>query len=126
MLKKCSVIEMERKIFITGDATGSGELSETGDVKIILKVNNAVQAQLAKEVLSIPLVKKSLDATHALTADVASKCNGNAKTATADESRSNIADTYARKDELPKIVFEKPYLLMTCNGKTYRFIGEEV
>ena len=126
MLKKYSVIEMERKIFINGDATGSGELSETGDVKIILKVNNAVQAQLAKEVLSIPLVKKSLDATHALTADVASKCNGNAKTATADESGNNIAGTYARKDELPKFEFEKPYMLITCNGKTYRFIGEEV
>ena len=48
-MKKCLVIEMERKIFITGDAVGSSELSETGDIKIVVKVKNAVQAQSAKE-----------------------------------------------------------------------------
>ena len=121
-----------RKISITGDATGSSELTGTGDVKIILKVNNAVQAQLAKEVLNMPTAKKAIDATHAVAADAASKCNGNSKTATADEYGNNIADTYARKAELPKVDFDiseyngSPCLSVIFKGKSYRFIGEEV
>lgn len=122
------VIKMEtaKKIFITGDATGSSEVSGTGDIKITVKVLNALQAQLAKEVLTIPLAKKAVNATYATTADVAARCTGNSKTATADENGNNIAETYVRKDELPKFNFDKQYLLITCNGKTYRFIGEEV
>lgn len=122
------VIEMEttRKIFITGDATGSSELSGTGDIKIVVKVLNALQAQLAKEVLTLPLAKKAVDATHAAASDVASRCTGNSKTATADENGNNIAETYVRKDEMPQFNFEKPYMSITYKGKTYRFVGEEV
>lgn len=119
-------METARKIFITGDATGSSEVSSTGDIKIVVKVHNAVQAQLAKEVLTVPLAKKAVDATHATTADMASRCSGNAKTATADENGNNIAETYVRKDELPKFTFEKSYLLITYGGKIYKFFGEEM
>lgn len=119
-------METERKIFITGDAEGTSEVSGTGDIKISVKVNNAVQAQLAKEVLNMPTAKKAIDATHAVAADVASRCTGNSKTATADANGNNIAETYVRKDELPKFNFEKPYLFITYQRKTYRFVGEEV
>ena len=56
----------------------------------------------------------------------------NADSATCDDEGNNIADTYARKDELPQIQFRineydgAPCLFALYDGKIYKFVGEEV
>ena len=47
-----------------------------------LKVNKSFTAKLADKVIDIPTVRKAIRAISSDTADVASRCTGNAKTAT--------------------------------------------
>ena len=163
--------ETPRKIFISGDASGSADLVGTKNANIVVKVNRALMATTANTALEISTVKKAISAISAGTADVASRCTGNAKTANqlkdertltftgdvegetvfdgskdliinlkvkdadsaeTDEYGNRIAETYAKKEELPKVELEiteyneKPCLLTFYNGKFYRFVGEEV
>ena len=74
--------EMPRKIFISGDASGSADLIGTKNANIIVKVNRAAMATTANTALEISTMRKAISAISAGVADVASKCTGNSKTAT--------------------------------------------
>lgn len=168
-----STVEIERpaKISFGGDVSGSVEIPASGNATAYITVNRALMADLAKEVLTVPTAKKSIESSHAAVADVASRCSGNAQTATrlknlhtinltgdidaeinfdgkedlivevkvknsdsatCDENGDNIADTYARKDELPQVKFRISEdggafcLYAIYEGKIYRFVGEEI
>lgn len=71
----------------------------------------------------------TFDGSEDLTIDLKVK---SADSATCDDEGNNIADTYARKDELPQIQFRineydgAPCLFALYDGKIYKFAGEEV
>ena len=70
-----------KKFLITGDASGLVEMAGGQPATMRLKVNKALTAKLAEKVLDVPTVRKSIRAISSDTADVASRCTGNAKTA---------------------------------------------
>ena len=75
-------VERPQKIILTGDAEGTAEIPEKGNISIYVKVSRATMANLAKEVLTIPTARNSIEAAHAAVADVALRCAGNSQTAT--------------------------------------------
>lgn len=74
--------ETPRKIFVSGDASGSADVVGNKNATILVKVTNSLMAKTALTALEISTVKKALNAINATVADVASRCSGNSKTAT--------------------------------------------
>ena len=70
-----------QKFSVTGDASGLVEIAGGQSATMHLKVNKALTAKLAEKVLDVPTVRKAIRAISSDTADVASRCTGNAKTA---------------------------------------------
>lgn len=73
--------EKPRKIYITGDASGSFDLIGNKNASVVVKVNHATMANTANTALEISTVRKAISAISASVADVSSRCTGNSKTA---------------------------------------------
>ena len=68
-----------KKFSITGDASGLVEMAGGQPATMRLKVNKSFRAKLADKVIDIPTVRKAIRAISSDTADVASRCTGNAR-----------------------------------------------
>ena len=182
LASKAERLKTARKIYVTGDASGSVDFDGSTDVVLNLTVTNAVNAKSTERCSSILYANNAGNATTAICADYSEKCNGNSATASklekgrkisfrgdmeselvfdgsedliiqtkvkksdsaeCDSQGKNIFETYetkenaavkfAEKDELPPFTFSietfenNPCLLLTDkNGKTFRFVGEEI
>lgn len=139
--KTAKTLETERKIAISGDATGSAKFDGGHDVTINLEVNRANAAGQAGVCETAEYAESAGMAINANHANVSEACNGHSATANRaaqsdqDGAGRNIVATYATKKELAQLetklssltfAIVEGKLVVTDGDKTYQFEGMEL